>query len=274
MLRDHLDNTFKTKEDVEKNLELPVIGMLPRVNRGVAGKFGVERHVLTEPRSPFAEAINDVRTAILFSQFDAATKVVLITSAVPDEGKTTLASNLALAFCGRGRTLLLDGDLRKARLQEVTNLSGKVGLTDMLSGQCTAENAIVPDPEAENLFLLMPGTLPPNPLEVVSSKRFSENLSRLRADFDYIIIDGTPLLPVSDSIVLAHLADATVLTVKSDDTSHDVALEALKRLRAARISTVGVVMQQVDMKKMRSYGRRYAASYSGYYGYQKSRKAG
>jgi len=273
LLRDHLDNTFKTKEDVEENLELPVIGMLPRVTRGAKRKFGVERHVLAEPRSPFAEAINDVRTAILFSRIDTTTKVVLITSAVPDEGKTTLASNLALAFSRRGRTLLLDGDLRKARLQEVTNLGGKPGLTDMLSGQCAAKEAIVSDPNAENLFLLMSGTLPPNPLEVVSSKRFSENLSGLRANFDYIIIDGTPLLPVSDSIVLAHLADATVLTVKSDDTSHEVASEALKRLRAARISAVGVVIQQIDMKKMRSYSRRYAASYRGYYGYQKSRKA-
>jgi succinoglycan biosynthesis transport protein ExoP len=274
LLRNHHDNTFKTKEDVERNLELPVIGMLPHVSRRSADKLGVERHVLTEPRSPFAEAVNDVRTAILFSQFDAPTKVVLITSAVQDEGKTTLASNLALTFCRRGRTLLLDGDLRKGRLQEVTNRAGQAGLTDMLSDQCSAEDAIVSDPAAENLFLLMPGTLPPNPLEVVSSKRFSEYLSRLRANFDYIIIDGTPLLPVSDSIVLAHLADATVLTVKSDDTSHDVALDALKRLRAARITAVGVVMQQVDMSKMRSYGRRYATSYGGYYGYQKTKKVG
>ena len=270
LLRNHLDNTFKSKEDVEKHLGLPVIGMLPRVSPGLTGKFGVERYVLSDPRSPFAEAINDVRTAILFSHIDTTTKVVLIASAVPDEGKTTLASNLALAFCRRGRTLLLDGDLRKARLQEVTGHTGRMGLTDMLSGQCTAKDAIVSDPAAENLFLLMPGTLPPNPLEVVSSKRFSENLSRLRDSFDYIVVDGTPLLPVSDSIVLARLADATVLTVKSDDTSHDVALEALKRLRSARVSAVGVVMQQVDMKKMRGYGRRYAASYSGYYGYKKT----
>lgn len=273
LLRDHLDNTFKTKEDVEEQLNLPVIGMIPKVNAGAPGKV-VERFVLTDPRSPFAEAVNDVRTAILFSHIDTPAKVVLVTSAVPDEGKTTLASNLALAFCRRGRTLLLDGDLRKARLQEVTDQGGRVGLTNMLSGECSAKEAIVADPQAENLFLLMPGTLPPNPLEVISSRRFSESLAWLRENFDYVIVDGTPLLPVSDSIVLSRMVDATVLTIKSDSTSHDLAQEALKRLRSARIEPVGVAMQQVDVKKMRNYGRRYAAAYHGYYGYHhKSRKA-
>ena len=272
-LRDHLDNTFKTKEDIEGHLNLPVIGMLPKVSAGSVDKVVVERFVLSDPRSPFAEAVNDVRTAILFSHIDTPTKLVLITSAVPDEGKTTLASNLALAFCRRGRTLLLDGDLRKARLQEITNQGGRMGLTNMLSGECSATEAIVADQEAENLFLLMPGTLPPNPLEVISSKRFSENLSRLRNSFDYIIVDGTPLLPVSDSVVLARMVDATVLTVKSDSTSHELAGEALKRLRSVRIDAIGVAMQQVDVKKMRNYGRRYATEYTGYYGYRKSRKS-
>jgi capsular exopolysaccharide synthesis family protein len=273
LLRDRLDNTFKTKDDIEEHLHLPVIGMLPIVTAGSTNKVVVERFVLTDPRSAFAEAVNDVRTAILFSHIDTPTKVVLVTSAVPDEGKTTLASNLALAFCRRGRTLLLDGDLRKARLQEVTNQEGKLGLTNLLSGECSAKEAIIADLEAENLFLLMPGTLPPNPLEVISSKRFSENMTRLRNSFDYIIVDGTPLLPVSDSIVLARMVDATVLTIKSDSTTHDLALEALKRLRSVRIDPVGVAMQQVDMKKMRNYGRSYSAAYSGYYGYQKSQKS-
>lgn len=272
-LREHLSNTFKTKEDVEERLKLPVIGVLPRIKSGLSVKSRVERWVLEDPRSPFAEVINDIRTAILFSHIDTPSKVILVTSAVPGEGKTTLVSNLALAFSRRGRTLLIDADLRKGRLQQITDMTGHPGLTDMLSGGCSPKQAIVQDSQAENLFVLMTGTPPPNPLEILSSKRFSDDLTRLRNSFDYIIIDGTPLLPVSDSVVLARLSDATILTIKSDDTTSDVAIDALKRLQAARIEPVGVVMQQVDVRRMRSYGRRYAGSYSPYYGYRTKVKA-
>lgn len=273
VLRDHLDNTFKTKEDVEHSLKLPVIGMLPKLRSGPLSKHKSERLVLNEPRSPFAEAINDVRTAILFSRIDTPPKVVLITSPLPGEGKTTLALNLALAFSRRGRTLLIDADLRKGRLEELVHLNNHPGLTDMLSGQCAADEAIVADQEAENLFLLTAGTSPPNPLEVISSRRFSEELGKFRNSFEHIVIDGTPLLPVSDSIVLARIVDVAVMTIKSDDTAREVALEALKRMEASRVRPVGVVLQYVDMRKLRGYGRRYVASYSGYYGYSKSKKA-
>lgn len=274
-LRDHFDNTFKTTEDVEDRLKLPVIGMVPLLKQRQSKRQIVERQVLSDPRSHFAEAINDIRTAILFSHIDQPPKVVLITSAVPGEGKTTLASNLALSFCRRGRTLLLDGDLRKGRIEEISNQGqgSREGLTDMLSGQCTIEEAIKSDPHAPNLNLLLAGTSPPNPLEVVSSKRFSECLTRLRNDFDYIVIDGSPLLPVSDSIILARLVDATVLTVKADDTPQDYVLEALKRVQSARIRPIGVALQQVDIRKVRGYARRYTASYNSYYGHRGSQRA-
>jgi capsular exopolysaccharide synthesis family protein len=266
-VREHLSNNFKTKEQIEEKLRLPVIGVLPRIKAGSSEQSRIERKALMDPSSPFAEAINEIRTAILFSHIDTPSKVVLVTSAVPGEGKTTLVSNLALAFCRRGRTLLIDADLRKGRFRQISNLEDHPGLTDMLSGSCTPEEAIVPDAQAENLFLLMPGTVPPNPLEIISSKRFSDDLAKLRNSFDYIVIDGTPLLPVSDSIVLSRLVDAVVLAVKADDTSCDAALDGLKRLQAVRVNPVGVVLQQVDMRKNRSYGRRYSAAYSSYYSY-------
>jgi capsular exopolysaccharide synthesis family protein len=272
-LREHLSNTFKTKEDVEERLNIPVIGLLPLLKSNLVGKGQVERQVLIDSRSPFAEAINDIRTAILFSHIDTPSKVILVTSAVPGEGKTTLVSNLALAFSRRGRTLLIDADLRKGRFQQITDMKNHPGLTDMLSGGCTPSEAIMADQDAGNLFILMTGTVPPNPLEILSSKRFSDDLGKLRSSFDYIVIDGTPLLPVSDSIVLARLVDAIVLAIKADDTTCDAALDALKRLRSVRVEPIGVVMQQVDMRKLRSYGRRYMSSYSGYYGYRRHRQA-
>lgn len=267
-LREHMNNTFKTKEEIEEKLGLPVIGVLPRIKAGAAPNDRIERTVLTEPWAAFSEAINEVRTAILYSHIDTPSKVVLVTSAVPGEGKTTLVSNLALAFCRRGRTLLIDADLRKGRLNLISNLENYPGLTDMLSGRCTSSEAIVADPEAENLYLLMPGTTPPNPLEIISSKRFSDDLAKLRNNFDYVVIDATPLLPVSDSIVLARLVDVVVMAVKTDDTSCDAVLDGLKRLQAVRVNPVGVVMQQVDIRKIRGYGRRYSVAYSGNYSYR------
>ena len=272
-LRNHLDNTFKTKEDVENSLSLPVIGMIPRVRSKSLDKMKSEKLVFNEPRSPFAEAINDVRTAILFSQMDTSPKVILITSPVPGEGKTNLALNLAMAFARRGRTLLVDGDLRKGRLGNVLDLDDRPGLTDLLSGQCTVEEAIVADADEGNLLLLTSGTIPPNPLEVVSSNRFSGAIDGLRNSFEYIVIDGTPLLPVSDSIVLSRIADVTVMVIKSDDTPKDAALEAVKRMQASRVKPVGVILQQVDMRKLKSYGKRYVGNYyKGYYGYQNARR--
>jgi capsular exopolysaccharide synthesis family protein len=267
-LREHLSNTFKTTEDVEEKLNVPVIGVLPKLKPGSSGRGQVERQALDDPRSPFSEVINDIRTAILFSHIDTPSKVILVTSAVPGEGKTTLVSNLALAFSRRGRTLLIDADLRKGRLEQITEMKNHLGLTDMLSGACTAKEAVVADPDTPNLYILTTGTVPPNPLEILSSKRFSDDLNRLRENFDYIVIDGTPLLPVSDSVVLARLVDAIVLAVKSDDTGCDVVVDALKRLRSVRVEPIGVVLQQVDVRKLRSYGRRYLRSYSGYYGYR------
>lgn len=267
-VREHLSNTFKTTDDVEEKLNLPVIGVLPKLKSGLSGKAQVDRQALIDPRSSFAEVINDIRTAILFSHIDTPSKVILVTSAVPGEGKTTLVSNLALAFSRRGRTLLIDADLRKGRLEQITEMEDHPGLTDMLSGVCTPKEAVVADPDSPNLYILTTGTVPPNPLEILSSKRFSDDLSRLRESFDYIIIDGTPLLPVSDSVVLARLVDAVVLAVKGDDTSCDVAADALKRLRSVRVEPIGVVLQQVDVRKLRSYGRRYVSAYSGYYGYR------
>ena len=267
-LREHTNNTFRTKEEVEEKLNLPVIGVLPRFRVSPAKKIQIERYVLADPHSAFSEAINDIRTSILFSHIDTPSKVVLVTSAIPGEGKTTLAYNLALAFSRRGRTLLIDADLRRGRLREIVGQRDHPGFTDMLSGACSSKEAIVADVDAENLFLLVAGTVPPNPLEIVSSKRCNDELLKLRNSFDYVIFDGAPLLPVSDALVLARMVDSIILTIKSDDTTCEIAREALGRLHSARVEPVGVVMQQVDIRKMRSYARRYATTYKGYYAYQ------
>ncbi len=266
-LRSHLDHTFVTREQVEEVLRLPVLGQLPKLRGRAGGARSPDRACLDTPRAPFAERINDVRTAIAFSDVDQPPDAVLITSAVPGEGKTTLAVNLATAFRQRGRTLLIDGDLRKGRVGEVFELGSHVGLSDVLTGACTLEEALVEIHDAPGLTVLGTGTLPPNPLEVLSSMRFERTLRELREAFDYVVIDGSPLLPVSDSIVLGRHVPCVVLAVQADRTPHDAAREAVKRLQSARIKPTGVVLQKVDLARSRSYSRRYANAYNRYYEY-------
>jgi capsular exopolysaccharide synthesis family protein len=266
-LRRHLDRTFNGVEDVEARLALPVLGSLHRLVRRRGQRAWPERWVLAEPRSTFAESINDIRTALLFSRVDDPPKVLLVTSAVAGEGKTTLASNLALALCKRGRTLLVDGDLRRGRVEQIYDAHDRPGLTDLISGGATWDDVVVPDGEADGLFMVTAGTKPPNPLEIISSKRFAHGLAELRERYEHVVIDGSPVLPVSDSVVLGHLVDGVLMVIQAGKTTHDMAQEAARRLESANVVPIGVVLQQVDLRRARRYGYRYAGYGGGYYAY-------
>ena len=269
IIRARLDDTVKVREDVENRLGLPLLGMLQKVKVSKRKGQTVDQYVLTDPRTPFSEAVNDIRTAILYSDVDNPPHVVLLTSSIAQEGKTALACNLALSFRKRGRTLLLDGDLRKGRLSKVFGVKAdRPGITDVVMGECTLKEAILAHPKAEDMYLLCGGTVPPNPLEIVSSKKFAHAIEELRKRFDYIIIDGAPVLPVSDSVVLGHLVDAVVFTVQSQQTTFKAVEESLRRLAAGRIRPAGVVLQQVDLVALESYSSGYRGMYRGYSAYQ------
>jgi capsular exopolysaccharide synthesis family protein len=273
-VRARLDDTVKTREDVENRLGLPLFGMLQQLKVKRRSGKRLEQYVLTDPRTPFSEAVNDIRTSILYSDVDNPPKVILITSPVADEGKTILATNLALAFCKRGKCLLLEADLRKGRLSTIFGQEANHhGLSDAVLGDCDLQSAISIHPEANDLHFLSAGMSAPNPLEVVSSRKFSRTIEQLRKSYDYVIMDGAPLLPVSDSIVLGHLSDAVIFTVKAQATSLKVAEEALKRLLAARVRPTGVVLQQVDFEALANYSYGYREMYRSYSTYQYERSA-
>ncbi|MCP4040575.1 MAG: polysaccharide biosynthesis tyrosine autokinase [Gammaproteobacteria bacterium] len=268
-LREHLDKSFRIKEDIEGQLRLPVLGAVPKLKLGRKSKEPIERYVLLEPRSPFAEAINDVRTGIMFAHIDKPAHIILVTSSIPGEGKSTLASNLALSFRQRSRTLLIEADLRKSRLSHLYDLKGMPGLSNLVAADHPLKDCMFEHQEAKGLYIMCAGGTPPNPLEVLSSRSFTRTLESLRKHFDYIIIDGPPVLPVSDSLVLSHLADAVVLAVQSDKTTHALAQDAVKRLMAAHVTPVGAVLTQVDMGRQRSYyTSQYKHYYDGYYQYE------
>lgn len=282
LFREQLHNTFRTNEDIEQKLALPVLGVVPmldrkgkRLDRGRSRKpvkkadqqSMPERHFLEDSKSAFSEAINHVRTGITYSDVDNPPQTILITSSVQGEGKTTLATNLALSFAHLGRTLLIDADLRKPRIEYVMGENAHAGgLVEYVAGIRTLQECVVQDTECPSLYVLKGGTIPPNPLELLSSRTLARTITQLKSKFSHIIIDTAPILPVSDAIVLGHIADSLLLVVQAERTTTKMARDGIKRLENAGIRTMGVVLTQVNMRSSAYYyDGKYQYYYGGYY---------
>ncbi len=263
LVRERMDSTFKLPEDVENKLHLPLLGMAPQLAE--KNRQMVLRNYANASQSPFAEAINGVRTGIMFSEIDNPPKSIMLTSAQPDEGKTTTSSNLALAFSKLGRTLLIDADMRKPALAEAMGLSSTTpGLSNFIAGHKKFHECIVKDKQISNFYFMPSGSIPPNPLEMLSSKRFESMMGFLHKAFDHIIIDCPPLLQISDALVIGQVTDCLVLVVKAHSTPDKAVKEAMRRLQSAKLTPVGVVLSQMDVSKLSTYagyeyyGARYA----------------
>jgi len=265
LLRNRLDNTFKRGQDIEEHLRVPVMGEFPKIQAEKGSKQIVERYVLNESGSAFAESVRHVRTGVMLSSLDKPIKTLIVTSSLPGEGKTTLSSNLAISFSQLGRTLLIDGDMRHSNVRRIANLEEGPGFSEWLAGINPLDECIRQDKECDNLLIMTTGTIPPNPLELLSSKRFQAAFEKLKTDFEYIIIDTPPILPASDALVLGNIVDGVILSVKFDATTYPLAKETVKRLRANNIEPLGAVLSVVDMQKVKNYyGNRYY--YNNYYG--------
>ncbi|XPF95048.1 GumC family protein [Colwellia sp. RE-S-Sl-9] len=262
-VREALDNTFKTPDSVEEKLKLPALGITPVVK--VNKKSAIpEKQYLDDSRSPFAESINTIRTGLLFSNIDNPPKTILVTSATGSEGKSTMAMNLAAAYSNLGKTLLLEVDLRKPSMAKNLGIQTKQGLTDLISGSVKAFSDIVYKDNNDQLNVITCGTIARNPLELLSSKKFEDVLLSLQTHFEYIILDGPPTLPVSDSCILANKVDGVIFAVKAEDTRIKVAKEAVSRLQKLHANIIGAVLTVAEPHKMSYYGDHY---YSGeYYG--------
>ncbi len=257
-MREQLDSTFKNGRVVEMKLGLPLFGVMQSMQKKVEN---VERLYLENTRSVFSEAINHIRTGVMYSNVDHPPQVVVITSSVQSEGKTTLASNLALSYAQMGSTLLIDADLRRPRIKNLVDTGVKVGLVDCVAGVASLQECVKQDPQEKNLSILKSGTTPPNPLELLASEKFKQTLNELRQSFDYIVIDTAPVLPASDAVVLGQICDCLLLVVQSDRTTHHMARDAIKRLNASKVDVTGLILTQANIKKDNPY------AYGGYYGY-------
>lgn len=266
LMRATLDTTFKTPDNIEKKLKLPSLGITPIVKE-VGGKstIALERQYLDGSNSLFSESIDSIRTSLLLANIEQAPKTILVTSATSDEGKSTLSINLAAAFSQMGKTLLLEVDLRKPSIGESLNLESKSGLSDLILGAVSSAQIIHTLDTLPQLSIITSGRLPPKPLQLLASPKFEETLDALKQEFDYIILDAPPTLPVSDSSILGNKVDGVVFAIKADETKVKVAESALLRLQKSNVKVIGAVLTIADMHKMDEYGEQYY--YSGeYYG--------
>jgi len=262
LLKDRLDNTFKGHEDIERKLALPVLGMSPLIGNKDLKKTLSGEGSISMSGQMFIEAINNIRTSTLFSNIDTPPKTFLVTSSVPNEGKTTLSCELAMSFSQLGPTLLLEADLRNPSVAKTMGLDERIGITEFVSGQATAEE-VIRKHHKRNLSFITCGAIPPNPLEFVSSKKFKRALDDLKTRFEYIIIDTPPVFLFSDVLVLGQLVDALIMVVRVDWCKHNVAQGTLKRLHNSHIKPLGVVLSHANTKSINGYGDYYYGKYYG-----------
>ena len=266
-VRELMGNVFRTPDQLEQELTLPSLGVTPLVKKRKSS-VPPEKQYIADQRSTFAEAINTIRTGLIFSNIDNPPKSILITSTNGSEGKTTLAINLAVSLSQMDKTLLIEMDLRKPAVGKDLGIKTDMGLSDLLSGK-TDTNVFHQVEGAPNLSVITCGTIPPNPMELISSKRFANLLQSLRDRFTHIVIDSPPTLPVSDSCVLAKMVDATIVAVKAEETKISMAKETITRLNKVNATITGVVLTQASPQKMSYYGEHYYQD--SYYGVEPSK---
>ncbi|ANG61179.1 lipopolysaccharide biosynthesis protein [Marinobacterium aestuarii] len=268
LLLEALNNTFKSTDDVEGKLNLPVLGILP-VIRGKERKTIARLFNLDQDKS-FSESIRTIRTGIVLSGLDNPHKVMVVTSSVPGEGKSSVSSNLAFALGQMEKVLLIDADMRRPSIAKNFELPvGTPGLANLVAGTAKLEECIS---SHDGIDVMGAGTVPPNPLELLSSPRFAKVLEYLKDKYERIIIDSAPTQAVSDAMVLSTHADAVIYVIKSEDTSIPLAQKGVGQLLQNRAPVKGVILNQVDVKKAQKYGYNYGGYYD-YYGYSKGEKA-
>jgi succinoglycan biosynthesis transport protein ExoP len=262
-----LDTGLRSIAEIESVTGLASLALIPRSRKPgaeAAAWTPLQRNlgVLANPKSQFSEAFRALRTSLLLSSAGHPPVTILLTSATPSEGKTTVSTNLACVLAQRDvRVLLIDADLRRPTVHHRFGLNGRVGLTTVLTGAATLEEAIQRVPDVPNLDILASGPVPPFPTEMLGSKTMNDLLERLKGIYTHIVIDSPPLLSVTDGVVLARESDAVVLIVRHGKSSKHVVRRARDLLLRAGAPLTGIALNAVDNSSPEYYG------YYGYNGY-------
>ena len=253
LLLERLDNGFHTLSQIERLLGAMPLGMIPRPAHW-RGK-SLSELVFHDSGAPYVEAVRSLRTSISLSNFDHPPKVILIASALAGEGKTSLAvsiARLAAISALEGRVMLIDCDLRKPAVARELGLEADKGLIHLFSGQAKLEDIVLTDPES-GLHVIPASAGTPNPPELFSSSHMRALIDALAQSYDTIVLDSPALAAVSDTRVLARLADATVFVVEWETTPRPVALESFRSLETSGARIAGVIMQKVNVQKSARY---------------------
>jgi capsular exopolysaccharide synthesis family protein len=254
-LRDFLDDSVKTKEDLERATPgLSTVGLIP-VAPGWKDTGSPRLLSLTDPRSATAEAFRTVRTAVQFLNFGQPVRTLQVTSPGTREGKTTTVANLAVAMAQSGqRVVVVCCDLRRPRIYQFFGVPNDVGLTSVMIGQVPLSTALHRVRDQPRLALLPSGPLPPNPSELLASRRAGEVLQTLRAEADIVILDCPPVLPVTDALVVSPHADASLLVCRAGVTSRKKMIRAVELMRQVDAPLVGTILNGLAADDSYGYG--------------------
>jgi capsular exopolysaccharide synthesis family protein len=278
LLLEHLNNTLRNPEEVERYLGLPNLVVVPdyfSLPKGASRwKALIHRqpaHLKATPSSPnkptatirlpskiasidkrrlsvITEGYRKLRTSIFLSSADGPPKAILFTSATAGEGKTMTAANTAIMFAQLGnKVLLIDADLHRPSCHKALKVPGATGLADYLAGQVDLDKAIKPTSVA-NLSVLICGSVPPSPTELIGSKKMRETLATLKERYDFLLIDSPPVMPVSDAVVLSSLADAMIFVVEGQKTPKHLVRSAIAQLGNSQAKILGIVLNRVDIR--------------------------
>ncbi len=263
-IREFMDDSVKTTKLLEKTTGLTVLAQLPNIKKLGPKKLALQTAI--EPHSTLAESIKSLRTSLRFSTQNGAPKTTFITSSVAGEGKSTLALNLATAYAQvNQKVLLIDADLRSPSMHYLLELNGngknskdaKPGLTHYLSSSELVNSEVIQNCKIQGLDVITSGPIPPDPVELLSGPRMIELIESNANIYDHIIIDGPPVLGLADALVLANLAEATIITVQAGRTKKSALLDSLKRLERANANMLGTVLTRVGPENNPDYNLEY-----------------
>lgn len=281
-----LDNTIKSKSDIERYFSLNTIGEIPifesenKKQRNLKGrvkwiqgdkdtvKQKVNQYLITifAPRAPASEAYRALRTNIGYTCIDTGLKTLLITSTIPLEGKTTTASNIAITFAQAGKkVLLIDADLRKPKLHMYFYLINDFGITDIIAKDMEIEKTIKTIPEIDNLSIICSGAIPPNPTELLESNKMTRLIERVKEEYDMVIIDTPPVAHLTDAAILGKITDGVILVTAFGETKINMALHAKFALDNVHAKILGVVLTKIKIESGSEYYFKYNYNKSYYY---------
>lgn len=257
-----MDNTFKTRRELVRALGFPYLGFIPEIpRRDRSGIVNMGLVVEYEPRSAMADAMRSIRTTLLFSQRESSPKKILVTSTTSGEGKSVIASNLALSLARhKKRVLLVETDLRRPTLSACFNVESTPGLAEYLTGR---SSNVVKETGFENVFCIPAGGEVDCSTDLLASERMDDYLEALSCEFDFVILDGMPVMGLADSLILsADKVDGVVFVVKAGSTNKDAVEESAERLRSIRANVIGTVLNCVDTDQQEYF--YYMNTYSRY----------